>query len=272
MTKERLDRLLVSCGLVDSLKKAFAVVITGEVLVDGQVCLKPAHLVDVSAVIEFRPAGLDYVSRGGLKLEYALDCFQHEVKGLVVLDSGASTGGFSDCLLRRGARKVIAVDVGYGQLAWKLRCDERVELHERVNVRYLKRENISEPADMATLDLSFISLTTVMPSIIGCLKEDGTVLALVKPQFEIWKGQVVKGGVVKNKQLHVDVLTRLGRKFIESGLSLVGITSSPIVGAKGNIEYWQYLSKKPLLGYASEGLESAAQKIVEEAHKRLRQE
>ncbi|HEB13179.1 MAG TPA: TlyA family RNA methyltransferase [Actinobacteria bacterium] len=271
MIKERLDRLLVSRGLVDSPNKAFAVIITGEVRVDGQVCLKPAHLVDASAVIEFHPASLDYVSRGGLKLEYALDCFEHKVKGLVVLDSGASTGGFSDCLLRRGARKVIAIDVGYGQLAWKLRCDQRVELHERVNVRYLKREDISEPADMAALDLSFISLATVMPAVVGCLKEDGTVMALVKPQFEIRKDQVTKGGVVKNRKLHVDVLTRLGRSFIESGLSLVGIASSPIAGAKGNIEYWQYLSKKPLLGYASEELESAAQIIVDEAHNKLRQ-
>lgn len=272
MIKERLDRLLVSRGLVDSPNKAFAVIITGEVRVDGQVCLKPAHMVDESAVIDFRPTNLDYVSRGGLKLEHALDYFKRKVKGLVVLDSGASTGGFSDCLLRRGAKKVIAVDVGYGQLAWKLRCDECIELHERVNLRYLKLEDISEPADMAVLDLSFISLATVMPAVVDCLKEHGTVLALVKPQFEIGKDQVTRGGVVKNRQLHVDVLTKLGHKFIESGLSVVGITSSPIAGAKGNIEYWQYLSKEPLLGYAIEELESVAQEIVDEAHKKLRKE
>lgn len=270
MKKVRLDQLLVSRGFVTSRNQAYAAIVTGEVSIDGQISVKPAQLVGGDANILYQPANLAYVSRGGQKLEQALDDFGVDVKGLTILDSGVSTGGFTDCLLKKDARKIIAVDVGYGQLAWKLRCDERVELHERVNVRHLTSRDISELADMATLDLSFISLKKVMPAVLGCLKEEGEVIALVKPQFEVGKGQVGKGGIVKDKSLHSEVLSSLGREFVAGNLSLLGMTWSPIVGAKGNIEYWIHLSKKPLVGYAIEGIQEAAVAVVEGAHETLK--
>jgi 23S rRNA (cytidine1920-2'-O)/16S rRNA (cytidine1409-2'-O)-methyltransferase len=262
MTKERLDRLLVDRGLVAGRNKAFAVIIAGQVKVNGEVCLKPDLAVDPAARVDYRPTEIGYVSRGGLKLEKALDVFGVDVSGMVALDAGASTGGFTDCLLKRGASRVIAVDVGYGQLDWRLRNDERVELHERVNLRYLTPEMISGPADIATLDLSFISLTKVMPAVTRCLVPEASILALVKPQFEAGKGRVGRGGVVRDAGVRAGVLTELGRHFIDEGLSLVGLTRSPILGAKGNVEYWFYLSKEPSVGYSIQRVEELAAELA----------
>jgi 23S rRNA (cytidine1920-2'-O)/16S rRNA (cytidine1409-2'-O)-methyltransferase len=267
MTKERLDRLLVDRGLVESRNQAYAAIITGEVKVDGQIAAKPAQLIAESAKIEYSPKSQEYVSRGGLKLVKALDDFKVDVKGLTVFDAGASTGGFTDCLLRRGASKVIAVDVGYGQLAWKLRQDPRVEVHERVNLRFLTPEELSGLADLATLDLSFISLVLVMDAVVGCLKEHGAIIALVKPQFEVGKGNVGRGGIVKDSGLHISVLKDLSRTFIGTGLSVIGMTWSPIRGAKGNAEYWLHLSKNPSVGYPIQEIDDLAVRVVAGAHK-----
>jgi 23S rRNA (cytidine1920-2'-O)/16S rRNA (cytidine1409-2'-O)-methyltransferase len=262
MKKERLDRLLVDRGLVAGRNKAFAVILAGQVKVNGEVCLKPDFAVDSSARVDYHPTELSYVSRGGLKLEKALDVFGVDVSGLIALDAGSSTGGFTDCLLRRGASRVIAVDVGYGQLDWRLRNDERVELHERVNLRYLTPEMISGPADIATLDLSFISLTKVMPAVTRCLAPDANVLALVKPQFEAGKGRVGRGGVVRDPAVRLSVLTELSRRLIDEGLSVLGMTWSPILGAKGNVEYWFYLSKESSVGYSIQRVEELAAELV----------
>lgn len=270
MTKERLDRLLVKSGLVESRNQAYAAIITGEVKVDGQISVKPAQLVESGARIDYRPGDLDYVSRGGTKLAKALDDFKIDVAGLTALDAGASTGGFTDCLLRRGAARVIAVDVGYGQLAWKLRQDDRVEVLERVNLRFLTPDKLSGLADIATLDLSFISLALVMDAVARCLIDDGAIVSLVKPQFEVGKGKVGRGGIVKDPQLHIEVLTALSRRFIGSGLSLKGMTWSPIVGAKGNIEYWLHLSKKPSVGYPIEMIGNLALQVVADAREALK--
>jgi len=269
MTKERLDQLLVRRGFLESRNQAYAAIVTGEVKVNGAKCVKPAQPVDESATIDYEPASAGYVSRGGIKLAQALDQFQIDVTGLTVLDAGSSTGGFTDCLLRRGAAKVIAVDVGYGQLAWKLRSDARVEVLERVNLRFLELAQISEPAKVATLDLSFISLTLVVPAVVRCLTEDGSIVALVKPQFEVGKGKVGRTGVVTDPRLHSEVLTRLARHFVESGLTVNDMHYSPLLGAKGNIEYWLYLSKKPLVGYPFQGRENPVAETVAAAHAAL---
>ena len=254
---------------MESRNQAYAAIITGEVRVDGQISVKPAQLVESGASIDYRPSDLDYVSRGGKKLAKALDDFKIDVAGLTALDAGASTGGFTDCLLKRGAARVIAVDVGYGQLAWKLRQDDRVEVLERVNLRFLTPDKLSGLADIATLDLSFISLTLVMAAVAGCLIDDGEIVALVKPQFEVGKGKVGRGGIVKDPQLHIEVLTTLSRRFIGSGLSLAGMTWSPIVGAKGNIEYWLHLSKKPSVGYPIEMIGNLISQVVDDAREAL---
>lgn len=269
MTKERLDQLLVRRGLFESRNQAYAAIVTGEVKVNGEKSVKPAQLVEEGATIDYEPAAAGYVSRGGVKLARALERFQVDVTGLTVLDAGSSTGGFTDCLLRRGAAKVIAVDVGYGQLAWKLRLDDRVEVLERVNLRFLEPAQISEPAKVATLDLSFISLTLVVPAVVRCLTEDGLIVALVKPQFEVGKGRVGRTGVVTDPRLHSEVLTRLAGHFVESGLALNDMTYSPLLGAKGNIEYWFYLSKKPLVGYPFQGHENLVASTVGAAHAAL---
>lgn len=269
MKKERLDRLLVNRSLVGSRNKAFAVIVAGEVKVNGVVCLKPDFLVDDAAEIQYGHSDLNYVSRGGQKLAGALEDFGIDVAGKVALDAGSSTGGFTDCLLKHGAAKVIAVDVGYGQIDWRLRQEPRVDLHERVNLRYLGPGDISEPADLATLDLSFISLTKVMSAVIACLKPEGEVLALVKPQFEAGKGKVGRSGVIRDPGLHREILTGLGRHLIDSGLSMLNIDWSRLTGAKGNIEFWFYLSKKAYVGYSIEVFEKLVDHAVAGAHAEL---
>jgi 23S rRNA (cytidine1920-2'-O)/16S rRNA (cytidine1409-2'-O)-methyltransferase len=239
--KVRIDRLLTESGLVESRHKAQALVMAGRVLVDGLVVDKAGKEVDSESRITIKEA-LRYVSRGGLKLEGALDGFSIDVTGLKVLDCGSSTGGFTDCLLKRGAEGVVAVDVGRGLLDSKLRDDDRVKVIEGRNIRYLEPEEVGEELDLAVIDVSFISLTKVLPRVKGFLREKGEILALVKPQFEVGKGEVGKGGIVKDPEKHRRVIEGLKVFSLELNLSPLGVTESPIKGAKGNKEFWLYLS------------------------------
>ncbi len=238
--KERLDRLVVERGLTESREKARALILAGRVFVDGRRIDKAGKEVSVDAKVSLSE-GLPYVSRGGIKLKGALDTFGLDVKGFKVMDVGASTGGFTDCLLQHGAEKVFAVDVGYGLLDWRLRKDERVEVLEKRNVRYLSFEEIGEQVDLITIDLSFISLEKVIPNLKVFLKSDGSVLALVKPQFEVGKGEVGKGGIVRNPEKHKKVIERLTDFSISHGFKVIGSVESPIRGSKGNREFWLYL-------------------------------
>lgn len=258
--------MLVERALFVSRSRAQAAIIAGDVTVNGRPVDKPGALFDDNCRIEIKESREFYVSRGGRKLAAALAFFGINVEDRVVLDGGSSTGGFTDCLIKRGARKVIAVDVGYGQLAWELRRDSRVELHERVNLRYLKPEQISEPASLATVDVAFISVAKVVPAISRCLISDGRLLLLIKPQFEVGRGQVGKGGVIRNPDLHRRVLSDLSKWMIGFGFSVKGIKWSPILGAKGNIEFWLYLAKGKAPGYVGDELERLIDNIVVEAH------
>lgn len=235
-----MDVLLVERGLVESREQGKRLIMAGQVLVNGQVVDKPGMQVASGADICLR-AKLPYVSRGGLKLEAALDSFAVPVAGVVAADVGASTGGFTDCLLQRGARKVYAIDVGYGQLAWRLRQDPRVVVMERMNVRYL--ESLPEPIDLATVDVSFISLELVLPSVIGWLKPAGDIIVLIKPQFEAGRAEVGKGGVVKDPEVHRAVLRRILGWALDHGLAVRGLIASPLKGPAGNVECLAHLSK-----------------------------
>jgi 23S rRNA (cytidine1920-2'-O)/16S rRNA (cytidine1409-2'-O)-methyltransferase len=234
----RLDLLLVQRGLAESREKARALILAGEVLADGRVAAKPGTLVreDTPIRLFHKPP---FVSRGGIKLAHALDQFQIEVTSLVVLDVGASTGGFTDCLLKRGANRVYAVDVGYGQLDYRLRVDPRVAMMERVNARY--PFSLPEPVDLATIDISFISLEKVVPNIAKLVKPAGKLICLVKPQFEVGRDQVSKGGVVKDPLLHAHALGRFISWAVEKGLRMGGLIPSPILGASGNREFFVLL-------------------------------
>lgn len=238
----RVDKLLVDHGLVASRDRARRLVMSGEVWVGGQRLLKPSDLVPIDAVLEVRGADIPFVSRGGLKLQAALDHWTIDVHGLVAVDIGASTGGFTDCLLQRGARRIVAIDVGYGQFAWTLRQDERVQLFERANIRSFDPSHLSQPADLAVIDVSFISLRLVLPAAIQLLRPRGSILALVKPQFEVGKGAVGKGGVVRDSAQHQAVVQAI-KEFGEAlGLSCHGVCPSPIPGPKGNREFFLYFS------------------------------
>jgi 23S rRNA (cytidine1920-2'-O)/16S rRNA (cytidine1409-2'-O)-methyltransferase len=242
--KPRLDRLLVERGLAASRQRAAALILAGRVTVEGRRAAKAAQQVAADARVEVLEEDEGYVSRGGLKLAGALDAFSLSVAGLVAMDVGASTGGFTDCLLRRGARRVYAVDVGYGQLAWSLRQDARVVVLERTNVRYLERKQIPEPVDLATIDTSFISLTKVIPRVLQFLSENARLLALIKPQFEVGRGLVGKGGVVRQPELHQRVVSELDCFCRDQGLTVEGVVESPLLGPKGNREFF-ILAKKP---------------------------
>jgi 23S rRNA (cytidine1920-2'-O)/16S rRNA (cytidine1409-2'-O)-methyltransferase len=236
--KQRLDRMLVERGLVESREKAQALVLAGEVLVGGVPAAKPGQSVEANAVLELkaRPA---HVSRGGLKLEAALDQFRIPVSGLVCLDVGASTGGFTDCLLQHGARRVYAIDVGFGQLDWKLRNDPRVVVRERLNARYLQPADVGEPIDLAVCDVSFISVTLILPALVPLLQKRAEMVILVKPQFEAGKGQVGKGGIVRDPALHQAACSRVGDAVRAMGFE-IAIIDSPILGAEGNKEFLLY--------------------------------
>jgi len=242
--KTRIDVLLVKKGLLETREKAKTTIMAGMVYVDNQKVDKPGTLVDEDLNIEVRGDVLPYVSRGGLKLEKALKSFHISLQGKKAMDIGASTGGFTDCMLQNGASKVYSVDVGYGQLAWKLRQDERVINMERTNVRYLKPEQIGEELDFISIDVSFISLKLVLPVAKSILKEDGEIVCLVKPQFEAGREKVGKKGVVRDKNVHIKVIETI-IDFVQSiDLSVIGLDYSPVKGPEGNIEYLLYLKKK----------------------------
>jgi 23S rRNA (cytidine1920-2'-O)/16S rRNA (cytidine1409-2'-O)-methyltransferase len=234
----RLDVLLVEKGLVESRQRAAALVLAGKVLVEGHKALKAGQRVAPNTTLEVLDEGETYVSRGGIKLAGALEAFSIQVAGLVAMDVGASTGGFTDCLLRRGAKSVYAIDVGYGQLAWKLRQDSRVVVLERCNIRYLTHEQVLEPVDLAVIDISFISLKKVIPKVLEFLKADSMLLALVKPQFEVGRGQVGKAGVVRDPKLHLQVVDDLEAFCRNQGLEVEGVVESSLLGPKGNREFF----------------------------------
>ena len=241
--KERLDRVLMAQGLVPSRETAARTILAGGVSVDGIMVDKPAKLVSPDARIEIvRPAS--FVSRAGDKLAAALDAFHIDPRGAIGLDVGCSTGGFTDCLLQRGATRIYAVDVGYGQFEWKLRQDSRVVLLERTNIRYVDRAAVPEPIDLAVIDVSFISLTLVLPAVVYLLNSGAMVVALVKPQFEVGKGQVGRGGIVRDDTQRVAVTEKVIACAAHLGLQLKGVLDSPVIGRKGNREI--------LVGFARE--------------------
>ena len=241
--KIRLDLLLVQRGLAESREKARGMIMAGMVEVNKRRIDKPGHLIPVSSTLSIKEAHPAYVSRGGLKLEAALDQFSVHVKDKVLLDVGSSTGGFTDCLLQRGVRRVIAVDVGYGQLHWKIRQDPRVTVLEKTNIRYLGPEGLEENINGAVIDVSFISLRLVVPPVSKLLLSEAFILALIKPQFEVGKGQVGRGGVVRDSSLHQQVIDNLGTFFEGLGWNVKGDMPSPIMGPKGNREFFICLKR-----------------------------
>ena len=241
--KKRIDVLLYEKGLAPSREKARTLIMAGCVYADNQKFDKPGDTVREDAVLEVRGNTLRYVSRGGLKLEKAMQTFPITLEGKTCADIGASTGGFTDCMLQNGARRVYAVDVGYGQLDWKLRSDERVVCLERTNARYLSTEQIPEPLDFASIDVSFISLKLIFPALYPLLREGGEIACLIKPQFEAGREKVGKKGVVRDPAVHLEVLQQFLRHAKENNFTVLGITYSPIRGPEGNIEYLGFLRK-----------------------------
>lgn len=241
--KERLDVLLVNRRLADSREKAKAIIMSGIVFVDGQKEDKAGSMFDVSCNIEVKGNTLKYVSRGGLKLEKAMEVFPVKLDGTVCMDVGSSTGGFTDCMLMNGAVKVYSVDVGHGQLAWKLRQDERVVVMEKTNIRYVTTEDIEDMLDFASIDVSFISLTKVLLPVKNLLKPDGEIVCLIKPQFEAGRDKVGKKGVVRDKAVHIEVINSVLQFAVSIGFDIKGLDFSPIKGPEGNIEYLAYIKK-----------------------------
>jgi 23S rRNA (cytidine1920-2'-O)/16S rRNA (cytidine1409-2'-O)-methyltransferase len=256
--KERLDKVLFSKGLVKSREMARALIMEGKVYVDGNKITKAGSPVNENSDISLQATDLPYVSRGGLKLEAAIKYFNIDVKDKIIMDVGSSTGGFTDCLLQKGAKKAYCIDVGYGQLAWSLRKDPRVILLERTNIRYLREilqeqgargkeqeygDLLNSKIDIATIDVSFISLTKVIPEVIKFLNDEGEVLALVKPQFEVGKGEVGKGGIVREEEKRVKAVKYVEEDLKKCGLKSHGVFQSPVSGQKGNIEYFLYMKK-----------------------------
>lgn len=267
MMKTRLDIKLVQLGLVSGRDKAKAIIMAGIVYVNGQKADKAGTEVLDEDKIELRGETLRYVSRGGLKLEKAFESFPIQVQNAICMDIGASTGGFTDCMLQNGAKKVYAIDVGYGQLAWKLRTDERVVNLERTNFRHVTKEQVTDPVNFASVDVSFISLTLILPAAYPLLSDDGEMICLIKPQFEAGKGFVGKKGVVKDSQIHQDTIVRVIDFAVETGFSVLGLTFSPVKGPEGNIEYLVYLKKElsPRLEIDPEMISS----VVEASHMQL---
>jgi 23S rRNA (cytidine1920-2'-O)/16S rRNA (cytidine1409-2'-O)-methyltransferase len=244
---KRIDKLLVDRGLAESRTKAQALVMAGVVLVDEQRVNKPSDPVGPHAEIRIK-GGDDpttrYVGRGGLKLEAALRDFQIDVVGFNCLDVGASTGGFTDCLLQQGAKKVTAIDVGHNQIDWRLRTDARVDVREGINARYLKPDDFPEKFDLAVMDVSFISATKILAAIVPLLKEDARLITLIKPQFEVGRGEVGKGGIVRDSQKHARVIDEVNRAAEELGLRVTNVIESPIHGADGNLEFLALYDKR----------------------------
>lgn len=265
--KKRLDILLVEKGLSESREKAKTVIMSGMVYVNNQKSDKPGETIEAQAQIEVRGKKLQYVSRGGLKLEKAMELFSISPKGKICMDIGASTGGFTDCMLQNGASKVYAVDVGYGQLAWKLRTDSRVVCLERTNARYVTREEVPDAVYLTSVDVSFISLTLILPAIHALLQTNGVALCLIKPQFEAGREKVGKKGVVRDAAVHREVIGKIIAFSLQNGYSVCGLTFSPVKGPEGNIEYLIHLQKAE----APVNLltEDAAADIVEASHQDL---
>lgn len=267
--KERLDVLLVKRNLAGSREKAKAIIMSGIVYVDGQKEDKAGTTFPEDVQIEVRGHTLPYVSRGGLKLEKALKCFDVSVEGKVCTDVGSSTGGFTDCMLQNGAVKVFAIDVGRGQLDWKLRQDDRVVCMEKTNIRYVKPEDLGEPIDFSSIDVSFISLTKVLGPIRDYLTEKGHIVALIKPQFEAGREKVGKKGVVREKSTHLEVISQIISYALSIGFRVLDLTFSPIKGPEGNIEYLVHLEKcDPSQAAVEDGI--AVETVVSEAFEALR--
>lgn len=266
--KERLDVLLVNRNLAESREKAKAIIMSGIVYVDGQKEDKAGTMFEDTVSVEVRGHTLAYVSRGGLKLEKAMTHFGVTLNGKICMDVGASTGGFTDCMLQNGAVKVYSVDVGHGQLAWKLRNDERVVCMEKTNIRYVTPEDIPDRIQFASIDVSFISLTKVLGPVKKLLTEDGQIVCLIKPQFEAGREKVGKKGVVREKSTHLEVIESVIAFAKSIGFGILNLEFSPIKGPEGNIEYLLYLQNHPELA-DEKGVEIDPKTIVEEAHNTL---
>ena len=265
--KKRLDLLVLERGLAESREKAKTLIMAGQVYVDQQKADKPGDLYPEDAQIEARGKALPFVSRGGLKLEKARREFQLSLEGLTCMDVGASTGGFTDCMLQNGARKVYAVDVGYGQLAWSLRSDPRVVNLERTNARYLTREQVPEAIDFFSVDVSFISLSLILPAVRPLLAEQGRAVCLIKPQFEAGREKVGKKGVVRDPAVHREVIEKTLLMAQKEGYSVLGLTYSPVKGPEGNIEYLVYLQRSD--APTQDDVVATAAQVVEASHKEL---
>ena len=263
--KERLDVILTNLGLAPSRERAKALIMEGLVYVNGQKEDKPGAQFDLYQPVEVRGNDIPYVSRGGLKLEKAMKTWSVPLDGMTCMDVGASTGGFTDCMLQNGAKKVYAVDVGYGQLAWKLRNDDRVVNLEKTNIRYITEAEIPEKIDFVSIDVSFISLSKVLPPVKERMAERGRIVCLVKPQFEAGREKVGKKGVVREKETHIEVCENILKEVLLLGFSVLGMTFSPIRGPEGNIEYLLYLQNTPTEEELSAALPSVKD-IVSESH------
>lgn len=263
--KKRLDCLLLDLGLAESREKAKAMIMLGNVYVNNQKFDKPGTMLPIDTKVEIRGGKMPYVSRGGWKLEKALSVFPIDLKGKIAMDIGASTGGFTDCMLQNGAKKVYSIDVGYGQLAWKLRTDPRVVNLERTNVRYITPEQVPDKVDFFSVDVSFISLCLVLPPARVLMAENAQAVCLIKPQFEAGRGKVGKKGVVRDKGVHIEVIDKIVHFVLENGFSILGLTYSPIKGPEGNIEYLIFLQKSD----EPASVELDIKGIVEESHKQL---
>ena len=268
VAKERLDILLVQQGLAGSRELAKAYIMAGNVYVDGQKEDKAGTKVAVTAALTVKGNQMKYVSRGGYKLEKAMEVFGIRLDGKICLDIGASTGGFTDCMLQNGASKVYAIDVGYGQFAWKLRNDERVVCLEKTNVRYVTREQVPDAGDFASVDVSFISLTKVLPAVLGVLGEAGQLVCLIKPQFEAGREKVGKKGVVRDSRVHREVIEKIVAYASTQNLGILGLDFSPIKGPEGNIEYLIYLDKCQD-GMDAEEVQARVDAVVAESHRLL---
>lgn len=265
MAKQRLDNFLVENGYVDTRSKAQSLIMAGEVYIDNQKASKAGEQVSGSEKIELRGKTLKYVSRGGLKLEKAMKCFPVTLQNKICMDIGASTGGFTDCMLQNGADKVYSIDVGYGQLAWKLRTDERVVNIERTNFRYVTREQVPDDIDFFSVDVSFISLRLILPPAFELLKDGGCAVCLIKPQFEAGREKVGKKGVVRDKNIHRDVVGEVLNFTRDVGFKVLGLDFSPIKGPEGNIEYLMFITKNNNINDAVIDIDA----VIEKSHESL---
>jgi len=245
MPKERIDKLLVEQGLADSRTRAAAMVMAGIVMVGEKKAEKPSDKFEIAATVRLKGASIDlkYVGRGGLKLEAALREYNVNVEGYTCIDVGSSTGGFTDCLLQHGAKRIVCIDSGTNQLVWSLRSDERVEVREQTNARTLKPSDFDAPFDLAVMDVSFISVTKVIPAILPLLVDDGKLIVLIKPQFEVGRGEVGKGGIVREAEKHERVVNEINAFATGLGLNIQGVMESPILGAEGNKEFLALYAK-----------------------------